>query len=87
MADFCRSKGIRKLSVFGSLVRSDFDPSRSDVDVLVEFHPGRVPGLSYFGLGDELEPIFGRPVDVCSKLNRHVAIMVEKELLILYAET
>ena len=35
----CRLHGVRKLEVFGSVLRSDFDPQRSDVDVLVEFEP------------------------------------------------
>jgi hypothetical protein len=41
---FCRSNGIRRLSVFGSALRSDFRPD-SDIDVLVEFDPDRIPGL------------------------------------------
>jgi predicted nucleotidyltransferase len=35
----CRVHGVRRLEVFGSILRSDFDPQRSDVDVLVEFEP------------------------------------------------
>ena len=41
---FCRSNGIRRLSVFGSALRSDFRPD-SDIDVLVEFDAERIPGL------------------------------------------
>ncbi|MGD0413152.1 MAG: nucleotidyltransferase domain-containing protein [Verrucomicrobiota bacterium] len=37
IAEFCRARGIRKLSLFGSVLRDDFDPARSDVDVLAEF--------------------------------------------------
>ena len=44
LAAFCREHGIRRLSVFGSALRDDFG-SESDVDVLVEFVPGRTPGL------------------------------------------
>jgi hypothetical protein len=44
IADFCRRHHIRKLSLFGSVLRDDFGPE-SDVDVLVEFEPGRVPGV------------------------------------------
>ena len=40
VAGFCRANGIRKLSIFGSALRSDFGPE-SDIDVLVEFAPGR----------------------------------------------
>lgn len=44
VGEFCRSHGIRRLAVFGSAVRDDFRPD-SDVDVLVVFDSGRIPGL------------------------------------------
>ncbi len=44
LANFCRAHGIRRLAIFGSVLRSDFGPE-SDVGVLVEFAPGRAPGL------------------------------------------
>lgn len=47
IADFCRRHHIRKLALFGSSTRDDFRPG-SDVDVLVEFEPGHVPGLAFF---------------------------------------
>ena len=50
VAEFCRARGIRKLSLFGSVLRDDFDPARSDVDVLAEFAPGVRPGLKFFGM-------------------------------------
>jgi predicted nucleotidyltransferase len=64
IAAFCRARGIRKLSVFGSVLREDFDPGRSDVEVLVEFNPDAHPGLKFFGYGDELADIIGRKVDL-----------------------
>jgi len=63
IAEFCRGRGIRKLSLFGSVLRDDFDPARSDVDVLAEFAPGVRPGLKFFGYGEELAEIIGRKVD------------------------
>ncbi|HZY41224.1 MAG TPA: nucleotidyltransferase family protein [Anaerolineae bacterium] len=63
MAEFCRRNHIRKLSLFGSVVRDDFRPD-SDVDVLVEFGPGQVPGLRFFSMQAELSQILGRPVDL-----------------------
>ena len=74
IAAFCRERGIRKLSVFGSVLREDFDPARSDVDVLADFAPGALDGvgLRYFGYGDELSQILGRQVDFCAQLNRHI---------------
>ncbi len=60
---FCRRHHIRRLSLFGSVLRPDFGPD-SDVDVLVEFAPGFVPGLAFFGMEDELSQILGRKVDL-----------------------
>ena len=62
---FCRANGIRKLAIFGSALREDFGPD-SDIDVLVEFEPARIPGL--IGIADlemELSDLFGgRKVDL-----------------------
>ena len=44
LAAFCRAHGIRKLSLFGSMLKGTARPD-SDIDLLVEFEPGRVPGL------------------------------------------
>ncbi|MCI0492965.1 MAG: nucleotidyltransferase domain-containing protein [Planctomycetes bacterium] len=53
VAEFCRRHRIRRLSLFGSILRQDFGPN-SDVDVLVEFQPGATPGLAFFAMQDEL---------------------------------
>jgi uncharacterized protein len=63
ITDFCRQHHIRKLAIFGSALRDDFGPD-SDVDVLVEFEPGHVPGLAFFGIEQELSAILGRKVDL-----------------------
>src|SRR5688572_16161887 len=63
LADFCRRNSIRRLSLFGSILRDDFAPD-SDIDVLVEFEPGRTPGLRFFALQDELGQMLGRRVDL-----------------------
>ena len=63
IADFCRRHHIRKLSLFGSVLRDDFGPD-SDVDVLVEFEPGHVPGLAFFSMEAELSEILGYKVDL-----------------------
>ena len=59
----CRRNHIRRLSLFGSVLRDDFTPD-SDVDVLVEFEPGALPGFAFFGLRDELSEILGLQVDL-----------------------
>jgi predicted nucleotidyltransferase len=63
ITDFCRRHHIRKLAIFGSALRDDFGPD-SDVDVLVEFEPGHVPGLAFFGIEQELSAILGKKVDL-----------------------
>lgn len=63
LADFCRHNHIRRLALFGSVLRDDFGPD-SDVDVLVEFEPGHVPGLRFFALENELSELLGRKVDL-----------------------
>ena len=63
LADFCRHNYIRKLALFGSILRDDFRPE-SDIDVLVEFEAGHVPGLKFFALERELSQLLGRKVDL-----------------------
>jgi predicted nucleotidyltransferase len=63
IAEFCKRHHIRKLSLFGSVLRDDFRPD-SDIDVLVEFEPDHIPGLAFFAMQDELSQILGRPVDL-----------------------
>ena len=63
IAEFCRNNHIRRLALFGSVLRDDFGPD-SDVDVLVEFEPGQTPGLRFFGMEIELSEILGRKVDL-----------------------
>jgi len=64
IAEFCRRNHIRKLSLFGSVLRDDFGPE-SDVDVLVEFEQGHVPGLiTLSGMEIELSGIIGRKADM-----------------------
>jgi predicted nucleotidyltransferase len=60
---FCRRNRIRRLALFGSVLRDDFGPD-SDVDVLVEFEPGERVGLRFFGMQQELSEILGRKVDL-----------------------
>jgi predicted nucleotidyltransferase len=64
IAEFCKRHHIRKLLLFGSVLRDDFGPD-SDIDVLVEFVPGHVPG--FFGFVEaqiELSEMLEREVDL-----------------------
>jgi predicted nucleotidyltransferase len=63
IAEFCRRRHVRRLALFGSVLRDDFGPA-SDVDVLVEFEPGHIPGFAFVDIEDELAAIFGRKVDL-----------------------
>jgi predicted nucleotidyltransferase len=64
LKEFCERNHVRKLSLFGSVLTPRFGPD-SDVDVLVEFEAGHVPGLiTLAGMEIELSGIFGRKVDM-----------------------
>lgn len=70
LAEICRRHGVSKLSFFGSVLREDFDPETSDVDVLIEFEPRAEQGLTYFTLGGivaDLEALLHRRVDLTMK--------------------
>ena len=86
IAQFCRERGIRKLSLFGSVLRPYFDPARSDVDVLVELRPDARPGFAYFGWEEELSKIIGRNVDLCSRLNKYIEDEVRREAMTIYEQ-
>jgi len=64
IAEFCRRHHIRRLALFGSVLRDDFGPD-SDVDVLVEFDPGTPVGMiGLAGIEIELGELVGRKVDL-----------------------
>jgi uncharacterized protein len=67
LAELCRRFHVRRLDLFGSAARTDFDQAQSDVDFLVEFDRDDPQALSlrtYFGLKEALERLLGRPVDL-----------------------
>ncbi len=88
IAEFCRRNHIRKLSIFGSVLSDSFGPE-SDIDVLVEFEPGHVPGLAFIRMQDELSEIFeGRKVDLVTAkfLNRRIQKSIQAEAVVQYAQ-
>lgn len=89
LAGFCAARGIRRLSLFGSAVRPDFNPDTSDLDVFAEFQPGALQkaGLDYFDYGPELSRLLGRRVDFCSRLNPHIFPLVQREMVTLYEQS
>jgi predicted nucleotidyltransferase len=85
IADFCRKHHIRKLALFGSVLGSKFGAD-SDVDILVEFEEGHVPGFAFFDLQDELTVLLSRPVDLHTpkSLSRYFRDQVVAEATVLY---
>jgi uncharacterized protein len=88
ISEFCSRNHIRKLTLFGSVLREDFGPN-SDVDVLVEFEPEHIPGLRFFALEQELSAILGRKVDLHTPKSLSPSLLesVLKEARVEYAET
>jgi predicted nucleotidyltransferase len=66
IADLCRAHGVSRLDLFGSAANGNFDPTRSDFDLLVDYlPPGPQGGLKgFFGLAYALEALLGHPVDL-----------------------
>lgn len=88
IADFCRRNHIRRLALFGSVLRDDFGPD-SDVDILVEFEAGHVPGLAFIRLEQELSRILGgRRVDLVTPkfLNERIRDRVLSDAEVQYAK-
>jgi len=87
IAEFCRRNHIRKLALFGSVLRDDFDQD-SDVDVLVEFEPGYPVGLIRMaGMEIELSGVIGRKADLrtANDLSRYFRNEVVAQAEVQYA--
>jgi predicted nucleotidyltransferase len=89
LEELCRRYHVRTLALFGSALREDFDPQRSDMDFLVEFEtpPSGQYARVYFGFLGELESLFGRPVDLVEAgtiRNPYIRKTVEAERELLY---
>ncbi len=87
IAEFCHTYYIRKLSLFGSVLREDFT-HKSDVDVLVEFESGKTPGLAIITMEDELSSIINRKIDLRTPkdLSRYFREEVMKEAIVIYEQ-
>jgi predicted nucleotidyltransferase len=88
LAEFSRRNHIRKLSLFGSVLREDFRPD-SDIDVLVEFEEGKTPGFDIISVENELAQIFGRKIDLRTPqdLSQYFREQVVKEAEVQYDAT
>jgi predicted nucleotidyltransferase len=88
IAEFCRRHRIRKLALFGSVLRDDFRPD-SDIDVLVKFEPGQVVGLRIIDIEEELSQLVGgHKVDIVSEkyLNKRLPARVLATAEVQYAQ-
>jgi len=89
LAELCRKHHIRRLALFGSVLRDDFRAD-SDVDVLVEFDPEHIPGfIALHTIEEELSPVLGgRKLDLVTPkfLNRRIRERVLSEAEVEYVE-
>ena len=85
IADLCRRYHVRRLAVFGSVLRGE-DREASDLDLLVEFEPGAVVGLKFITLQHELSDLLGRTVDLNTPafLSRHFRDQVVERAQVIY---
>ena len=86
----CRHYGVTRLEVFGSATRGDFDEGKSDIDLIVHFRDEKAKGLfdRYWGLAEELEKVFGRPIELLTERmirNPYFRAAVDAERQTLYA--
>ncbi len=63
IAEICRRHRVRRMALFGSVIRDDFTP-QSDVDVLIEYEPGYTEGFEFFDMRYELIDLLHREVDL-----------------------
>jgi uncharacterized protein len=90
LAQLCTQYHVRRLELFGSAAGERFDPDTSDLDFLVEFHDlsPREHADAFFGLMEELQKIYGRPVDLVELRairNPYFLQAVEQTRTLLYA--
>lgn len=88
----CRRFGVQRLAAFGSVVRADFDPRRSDIDLTVQFFVSEKygPADQYFRMKTAVELLFGCQVDLVelhamptSRLKK----AIERSQITLYEQT
>jgi uncharacterized protein len=90
LLNLCQKYDVRRLDIFGSAARGDFDPGRSDLDFLVEFNNFTIHNAAdrYFDFLFALQTLFGRKVDLLSDRairNPYLRRSVDSERINLYA--
>jgi len=92
LALVCGRRKVAKLEIFGSAATGAFDPQRSDLDFLVTFESDYFPGIAdaFAGLGEDLEALFERPVDLVTRRsvkNPYLEESIERSASTLYEST
>jgi predicted nucleotidyltransferase len=90
IVELCRKHDVKRLELFGSAAREDFDPSRSDLDFFVEFLSYDSPTIAdqWFGLQEDLEAVFHCKVDLTSlraAKNPYFLEVANRDKVLLYA--
>ncbi len=89
ITEFCKRNRIRSLALFGSALREDFQPGKSDIDLLVEFEPDAIPGLfKIAGMELDLTDALGVKVDLQTKedLSKYFRDKVVKSAKLIYSK-
>ncbi|MFH0988938.1 MAG: nucleotidyltransferase domain-containing protein [bacterium] len=88
LEDICREYHIQTLSLFGSVLHGD-SSSDSDLDLLVKFESGHVPGFSFAQIQEELTTLFGRTVDLHTEnsLSKYFRDAIVKEATSVYGKS
>ena len=85
--NICTSLSVERLELVGSATRNDFQPDKSDIDVLVDFKGNERLFERYFDLKEQLEQCFGRRVDVIQRMalkNPYVKHSIDCDRIALY---
>jgi hypothetical protein len=90
LSELCRKYDVLRLDIFGSAVRDDFDPKKSDLDFLVEYNNWGVEGAAnrYLGFLIDLEDLFHRKIDLVAYSairNPYFKQVVDRTRVMLYA--
>lgn len=90
LSELCTRYRVERLELFGSGSRDDFDPKNSDFDLLVEFEDAKLEGAfdRYFGLKEDLERLFQRPVDLVEThaiRNPYFRQAIQQDRILVYA--
>jgi predicted nucleotidyltransferase len=86
IAEICRRYHIVEMAVFGSAARGDMRPD-SDIDIMIVLDPNANVGWDFFGIGDELSAVLGRPVDFGTKdgLKPHAKLSALRDAVVIHA--